>query len=368
VLLDDTKDEFQKRRASARLEPSARDELLWNAMDDTSNLLAVHFAGNQPFEILTPLGFVQVSPTDDLKTVLPYTMGPFGSRRDGLGTTHHEAGSLRMGDANTASVTDTDCKIKGVANAYVAGPAVFPSVGSPNPMLTGVALARRLADHLIPAPQLYPGEPGFTTLFDGASLAKWQMSRIRTESGNPGNFALVAGVLESVPGDDIGLYWCAIPTPPDFVLRLEWRRLRDDDNSGVFLRFPHPDSKKYRRTAYVGVNFGFEVQIDQQDPDPKRRTGAIYSFQAPNDPNNVPVKPPGLDQWNEFEIRVEQQTYTVILNGQQINQFHFTAGSDPEYPDRALPSTTADPRFIGLQSHPGRSRVGFRRIRIKALP
>ena len=368
TLLDDQKDEFRKRRAFAQLEPSPRDELLWDAMDDTSNELAVLFAGNKPFEVLTPLGFAKVLPTDDLKEVLPYTLGPFGSRRDGLGTTHHEAGSLRMGDEGAASVTDTDCKIKGVANAYVTGPALFPSVGSPNPMLTGVALARRLADHLIPAPQLYTGEPGFTTLFDGASLAKWQMSQIRTEDGYPGNFALVDGVLESMPGNDIGLFWCTVPTPPNFVLRLEWRRLRDDDNSGVFVRFPHPDSKKYKRTAYVGVNFGFEVQIDQADADPKKRTGAIYDFKAPHDPNNVPVKPPGLDQWNLFEIRVEGQTYTVTLNGQEVNRFDFTAGSDASYPDRALPSTSDVPRFIGLQTHGGLARVGFRHIRIKALP
>jgi hypothetical protein len=366
TLREDQRDEFGKRRAFVEIEASDRDTLLWDAMDDTSNQLAAVFTNGMDFQVLTPLGFVKVSPGDDLKQVLPYTMGPFGSRRDGLGTTHHEAGSLRMGDDMTPSVTDTDCRIKGVANAYVAGPALFPSVGSPNPMLTGVALSRRLADTLVPSPALYPGESGFTTLFDGANLTNWQMSQIRTEQGNPGNFVLVDGVLESVPGDDIGLYWCAVPTPPNFVLRLEWRRWRDDDNSGVFIRFPHPDSKQYRRTAYVGVNFGFEIQIDQQDSDPKRRTGAIYNFKAPHDPHNIPVKPVG--EWNLFEISAEGQIYTVFLNGQEVNKFDFLAGSDPLYPDRALPSTPQVPRFIGLQSHPGRSRVGFRHIRIKELP
>jgi alpha-L-arabinofuranosidase len=38
---------------------------------------------------------------------------------------------------------------------------------------------------------------------------------------------------------------------------------------------------------------------------------------------------------------------------------------DPAHPDRGLPSTTSVPRFIGLQSHTGRSM--FRNVRIKAL-
>src|SRR6266480_4102626 len=57
-------------------------------------------------------------------------------RRDGLGTTHHEAGTLRMGDNANDSVTDVNCRFHGVKNTYTAGPALFPTNGSPNPMLT----------------------------------------------------------------------------------------------------------------------------------------------------------------------------------------------------------------------------------------
>lgn len=359
-------DEFGKRRAFVTLAPNAKDDELWNAMDDASNELVEVFANGHDFQLFTPMGFKLLSPGADLRAELPYTMGPYGSRRDGLGTTHHEAGGLWMGDNAATSVTDADCLIRGTTNAFVAGPALFPSVGSPNPMLTGVALARRLADKLIPAPQLFQPEAGFTALFDGANLAHWRMSTIRTEPGNPGQFIVVDGALEAVPGDDIGLLWCSLPTPADFILKLEWRRWRDDDNSGVFLRFPHPDSKAYKRTAYVGVNFGFEVQIDEQDPDPLRKTGAIYGFQTPTNSGGEQAKPIG--EWNSYEIRVQNQTYTVKLNGQTINTFTFVAGSDPTYPDRALPSTAAAPRYIGLQTHGGQSRVAFRYIQIKPLP
>jgi hypothetical protein len=49
---------------------------------------------------------------------------------------------------------------------------------APNPMLTGIALARRLGDHLMPEPPLATPEVGFTYLFDGsdAQFANWQMA------------------------------------------------------------------------------------------------------------------------------------------------------------------------------------------------
>jgi len=59
------------------------------------------------------------------------------------GTSHHEAGTLAMG-----RVTDSWGRIRGTSNAYVAGPALFPSVGGAPPALTALALARRTAAHL----------------------------------------------------------------------------------------------------------------------------------------------------------------------------------------------------------------------------
>ena len=84
--------------------------------------------------------FVPVAVGQRAQTVLPFA----APRRDGLGATHHEAGTLACGDNPAQSVTDADMRFHEVTNLYATGPAVFPTVGSPNPMLTGTALARRL--------------------------------------------------------------------------------------------------------------------------------------------------------------------------------------------------------------------------------
>jgi hypothetical protein len=61
----------------------------------------------------------------------------------------HESGTLWLGTDPGESVTNTDGRLHQVGNVYVGGAAVFPTSGSWNPTLTAVALAQRLADHLL---------------------------------------------------------------------------------------------------------------------------------------------------------------------------------------------------------------------------
>ena len=57
-------------------------------------------------------------------------------------------GTTRMGSSSRDSVVDSDCRVHGYDNLFVAGSSVFPSTGYANPTLTIVALALRLADTL----------------------------------------------------------------------------------------------------------------------------------------------------------------------------------------------------------------------------
>src|SRR5437016_14155988 len=98
---------------------------------------------------------------------------------------------------------------------------------------------------------------------------------------------------------------------------------------------------------------------------PRSRAASRISSAAPR-----PSLPPLSDrywpigEWNEYEIRVRAQLYTVMLNGELACRFDNTT----LYPKRGLPSTSKTPTYIGLQAYPNpRYRVAFRRIRIKAL-
>ncbi|MDR5729125.1 MAG: GMC family oxidoreductase, partial [Terriglobia bacterium] len=62
---------------------------------------------------------------------------------------YHWMGGTRMATSAAEGVVDTDLKLFGVRNAYVCSASVYPTSGFANPVHTLLALAIRLADHLV---------------------------------------------------------------------------------------------------------------------------------------------------------------------------------------------------------------------------
>ncbi len=60
----------------------------------------------------------------------------------------HHIGTARMGTDPKTSVVDSDCKVHGIENLFIAGSAVFPTSSQANPTLALTALAVRLAGHI----------------------------------------------------------------------------------------------------------------------------------------------------------------------------------------------------------------------------
>ena len=61
----------------------------------------------------------------------------------------HHMGTTRMSVDPVSGVVDGDCRVHGMDNLYIAGSSVFPTVGNDMPTVTIIALACRLADHLL---------------------------------------------------------------------------------------------------------------------------------------------------------------------------------------------------------------------------
>jgi choline dehydrogenase-like flavoprotein len=345
VALSGETDEFNVRRAFVSINLAQNDQDTWDDMDAAADQVRAIFAA--------PAGAADVA-----------------RNRDGLGTTHHEGGTLRMGISPATSVTTPNARFHHVVNAYVAGPALLPSLGSPNPMLSGVALARRIAEHLVAPLPPPPLEAGYQWLFDGTpgSFANWQQA-------GPGNFDLDAGeqVLVARPGPEIGLLFYAVQAFSDFTLRLQFRVDARSDNSGAFVRFRDPrqppppglnDPRIAANPAWLAVDTGFEIQIDdaaQPDQADKHRTGAVYDIDiGPAVGQQLYARGSSLQpgEWNDFEIRVLGNSYEAFLNGFRTAAFENTDAARGR-------SALQDPLsgFIGLQTHTG--AVSFRAVRIR---
>jgi hypothetical protein len=358
--------DYQQPRALVRLEGGAansKNMLLWDVMDQASDEVASIFANGGPIQYLSTQG---PSSTSFWQTTPP----SLDVRRDKLSSTHHESGTCWMGDDPNTSVTDDLGRFHESDNLYVLGPCLLPTMGSPNPMLSGVALSRRSGDRLVATASPNPLEDTYQYLFDGTDtlFSKWQLA-------GGGAFALVDGLIIAQPDQagELGLLY--FPKQfNDFNLRLEFR-LNDpaNDNSGVFLRFRDPRmpvpgrdgvSRPYNNQHWVAVDTGFEIQIDEAAKPSgldKNHTAAVYDI--PTDPGGIVFQsyrraaPLRAGAWNEMEIEVVGQTYVVRLNGTETTRF------DNVDTFRGKPaSVDLQSGFIGLQAHTG--RVAFRNVRV----
>lgn len=57
----------------------------------------------------------------------------------------HPMGATRMSESERTGVVDSDCRVHGLRNLFIAGSSVFPVGGHANPTFTIIALATRLA-------------------------------------------------------------------------------------------------------------------------------------------------------------------------------------------------------------------------------
>ena len=220
------------------------------------------------------------------------------------------------------------------------------------------------------------GPEPYQLIFDGtaASLARW----VQAPSGS---FELQPdGSIRSAGG--LGMLWYAAQAYGDFSLRLQFRDARTDgghSNSGVLVRFPDPRTPLEQRPpgscgtvgpartspAWVAIYCGQEVQIYDGPAGEPQKTGSIYNFQ-PLDLERARPTPPGV--WNDYEVRVVGQHYTVLRNGVVINEFDNTPGkasSRPGDPPTDLRQFLSG--FIGLQNHGALDRIEFRNVRVRNL-
>ncbi len=385
------------------------DKQIWDAMDALADEVALVFANAQPFEILMASGGATIPVGSGATAADLRVAHPHKNRRDKEGSTHHDAGTLWMGSDPATSVTNEFGRVHDTTNCYINAPALFPSLGSPNPMLTGVALSRRTADLLeasvLPKPVIRSAAPGFTALFDGTAgtFKKWQLAG----AGGQG-FALIAGELVSYGGSDFSLLYYAPQAFEDFHLRLQFKVFNAANaNSGVFVRFRNPLAKlpdvlRQRaiaegaavaaNPAWGAVYSGFEVQIDDNAkrdvskdfygrlPEPnglyKNRTGAIYKIPAGDlivhtgghdtvvqQYTPGPAVRPGV--WMQYDIAVTGNHYEVTLTDTETGVSQLTSVFDNTDAERGLGRIAGAPAgFLGIQSYPN-SPVAFRDIWVK---
>lgn len=337
-------------------------EKIWQDMHDTGHAIARALAGTKPLIY-----------REDLRGSTDYTLDSV-KQQQGVGTTFHDSGTLWMGDDPDSSVTDVNGHFHHVTNAYCCDQALFTTVGSANPVLTGIALARKVAGDIVSRHAGYTGPISLTGLAPQSLLESdgWRQApyngMISLDTAN-------GGLLETNPFQGIGLYYLPIVLT-DFDLAIEWKTFRTYQgndliaNSGILLRTPDPvgvdfnDSVQFNNFYRVTT----EVQIDETGKqyfsdngkaifgNSQFKTGALYEIVPAQQWAANIASPDGPDlgnrYWNTYEISARGKNIRVVLNGKLVCQAD-------------VPSHKQDSGFVGLQFHTG--RVQFRNLRLRKI-
>lgn len=196
--------------------------------------------------------------------------------------------------------------------------------------------------------QVKPDAEGFRSIFDGKSTDGWH--------GDPG-YIYRNGSIVLTKGTKKHFY--ADPLYSNFVLRLDYR-FDAGGNSGIALR--SPSTQKYQ-PAYIAM----EIQVlDDLDPShfkakPYQHNGSIYAVKAARDGF---LK--GAQQWNSFEITVNDYDVVVRLNGTVITEANLEKLGFVRLVNQPGETLKRLVGHVGFTGH-GDADIEYKNLRIKPL-
>jgi hypothetical protein len=196
-----------------------------------------------------------------------------------------------------------------------------------------------------------PADAEWKQLFNGKDLSGWKHV-------GPGGMTVEDGLIRTHGGMGL-LYWTGGKLG-NCRIRVVYRMLHQNDNSGVFIRIPVEP-----REAWMPVNYGYEVQIDNiaKGEDEYHITGTLYSL-------TKPLARPGKPgpQWNTLLITLDGLRTIVDVNG--VRMTDYTEGQ-PVPPKKFDFEPERGPRpeegYMGLQNHSDEDVVLFKDVSVQAL-
>ncbi len=188
-------------------------------------------------------------------------------------------------------------------------------------------------------------EEGWVSLFNGKDMTGWKIA------GNAKTFSVKDGVMMT-KGPWAMAYYDGDAHDADF---------KDFELKCEILTKPNSNSGMYFHTAYQEQgwpNQGYEVQINQTHPDP-RKTGGLYAVKDVM--NESPVKD---NDWFTQQVTVRGKHVVVTVNGKVTCEY---TEPDDYTPPKDRPGRMIAHGTFGLQGHDPGSEVHFRKVMVRPL-
>jgi hypothetical protein len=265
-----------------------------------------------------------------------------------------------------------------------------PALGAMNPNTSGFGMkwypVRALGDVVVRLEYMWPTTPGATP--NGGVMVRFPEVRysgstaeVLAQKPTGYNYDLCPGAAPSFcglpapapsttyqwPGRDGG------PYPPPYEYEGAYCA-RNGPNNVTNLAGTGPavnGGNANNHQHWLSVYCGHEIQINEALQIPGSdavKTGSMYGFANINAKQARNHERQARGVWHTMEIRMVGQQYTVLVDGNVINQFDngvpriASRNGDPPTPARQFAQG-----YFGLQTHGGTDRIYYREIRVKDL-
>jgi 3-keto-disaccharide hydrolase len=264
-----------------------------------------------------------------------------------------------------------------------------PSIGAMNPNTSGFGMrwypVRPIGDAVVKLEFMWPDIAGATP--NGGIMVRFPDPRysgttaeVLAEKPTGYNYDLCPSAAPAfcgrpAPAPSTTYSWAGGDgpyPPPGEYSGVYCARNGPNDVTGVNGVFPATNaSNANNHEHWLSVFCGHEIQVNESLQNPGIdgiKTGSVYGFANLNAKQARTYERQTQGVWHTMEIRLVGQQYTVLVDGNVINQYDNAVPKvnsrlgDPPTPARQFPRG-----YFGVQTHGGTDRIFYREIRVKDL-
>ncbi len=197
-------------------------------------------------------------------------------------------------------------------------------------------------------------EDGWISLFNGKDLSGW-----KSNNETPDSFLVEDGAIKVNSGRAhlfyVGPDGNASFKNFEFKAKVKILSTEPGSNSGIYIHTKFEDSG--------WPSAGYECQVNSTKHKDPKKTGGLYAVKDVLD-----VSPVSDDEWFDYEIKVQDRSITIKINGVVTSEWTEPEGWDPATALKNMPGRKLSEGTIAIQGHDPQSKVLYKDLFVKVLP
>lgn len=194
-------------------------------------------------------------------------------------------------------------------------------------------------------------EDGWTSMFNGKDLSGW-----KSNDETPNSFSVEDGAIKVSNGRAHLFYVGADGNASfknfEFKAKVKIVGTEQGSNSGIYVH------TKFEPSGWPAA--GYECQVNSTKHKDPKKTGGLYAVK-----DVLNTSPVADDEWFDYEIKVQDKSITIKINGKVTSEFTEPEGWDPATALKNMPGRKFSEGTIALQGHDPKSQVLYKDLYLK---